>query len=216
MLSSITRLFPQPARSQIGGCALTTGKPAARPNRLSLKRPSAPSGRFTDRLPSGRFSGRHTTRWCAPLRKKKMKSNAQQSLSCEMRHRIYLHITWTTRDREPAIDAASASLLRRLLPAIARQERAHILELGIVRTHVHVLLRVWPTTPIPRLVQRLKGGSSIIVNRERGSTVRQPLRWAKGYNVDSVSQRAVEKVRAYVRHQRAHHPDEAIGGNDHG
>ncbi len=133
-----------------------------------------------------------------------------------MRHGIYVHITWTTRDREAAIDADSASLLRRLLPAIARQERAHILELGIVRTHVHVLLRVWPTTPIPRLVQRLKGGSSVIVNRERGSTVRQPLRWAKGYNIDSVSRQAVEKVRAYVRNQPDHHPDEAIRGNDHG
>ena len=133
-----------------------------------------------------------------------------------MRHRIYVHITWTTRDREPAIDADSVSLLRRLLPAIARQERAHVLELGIVRTHVHILLRVWPTTPIPRLVQRLKGGSSVIVSRERGSTVRQPLRWAKGYNIDSVSRQAVEKVRAYVRNQPDHHPDEAIRGNDHG
>ncbi len=129
-----------------------------------------------------------------------------------MRHRIYVHITWTTRDREPAIDADSASLLHRLLPAIARQERAHVLELQIVRTHVHVLLRVWPTTPIPRLVQRLKGGSSVIVNRERGSTVRKPLRWAKGYNIDSVSRQAVEKVRAYIRNQPAHHPGEAIGG----
>ncbi len=128
-----------------------------------------------------------------------------------MRHRICVHITWTTRDREPTIDADSASLLRRLLPAIARQERAHELELEIVRTHVHVLLRVRPTTPIPRLVQRLKGGSSVIVNRDRGSTVRKPLRWAKGYNIDSVSRQAVEKVRAYVRNQPAHHPGEAIG-----
>ncbi len=118
-----------------------------------------------------------------------------------MRHRLYVHVTWTTRDRDPTIDADSAALLRRLLPAIARQERAHLLELGIVRTHVHLLLRVEPTTPIPRLVQRLKGGSSVIVNRERGSTVRQPLRWAKGYNIDSVSRQAVEKVRAYVRNQ---------------
>ena len=133
-----------------------------------------------------------------------------------MRHRIYVHITWTTRDREPAIDADSATLLHRLLPAIARQERTHVLELEIVRTHVHVLLRVRPTTLIPRLVQRLKGGTSVIVNRERGSTVKKPLRWAKGYNIDSVSRQAVEKVRAYIRNQPYRHPDEAIHGNDHG
>ncbi len=129
-----------------------------------------------------------------------------------MRHRLYMHVTWTTRDRDPAIDADSANLLRRLLPAIARQEHADILELGIVRTHVHLLLRIRPTTPIPRLMQRLKGGSSVLVNRERGSTVRQPLRWAKGYHIDSVSRQAVENVAAYVRNQPAHHPDEAIRG----
>ena len=97
-----------------------------------------------------------------------------------MRHRLYVHLTWTTRDRDPLIDPTAAALLRRLLPAIARRERSHILELGIVRTHVNALLQLHPTTPIPRLVQRLKGGSSVIVNRERGTTVRHTLRWAKG------------------------------------
>ena len=127
-----------------------------------------------------------------------------------MRQRLYLHLTWTTRGRDPLIDRDAETLLRRLLPAIAREERAVILELGIVRTHVHVLLQIHPTTPIPRLVQRLKGGSSVIVNRERGTTARHALRWAKGYNIDSISPRSVMNVRTYVRDQAAHHPREAI------
>jgi REP element-mobilizing transposase RayT len=127
-----------------------------------------------------------------------------------MRHQIFLHIVWTTRDREPLIDAKGAVILRRLLPGMARQERARIVELGMVRTHVHALVEVHPTTSIPRLMQRLKGGSSVIVNRERGSSRLNPLRWAKGYSISSVSPLAVERVRSYVRRQPTHHPAEAI------
>jgi len=127
-----------------------------------------------------------------------------------MRDRIHVHVTWTTRQREPLIDAAAMGILKRLLPSIARQERAVVLEMGVVRTHVHLLLRLSPTTSIPRLLQRLKGGSSVIVNRERGSTARGALRWAKGYNIDSISPRAVQAVRRYVRDQALRHPQEAI------
>ena len=128
-----------------------------------------------------------------------------------MRHKILLHITWTTRERKALIGAEDALILRRLLPAIARQERAKVVELGIVRTHVHVLVQVHPTTSIPTLMQRLKGGSSVLANRERNGSSGSPLRWAKGYNIDSVSTRNFERVRAYIRDQPRHHPDEAIG-----
>ena len=88
-----------------------------------------------------------------------------------MRHRIYVHITWTTRDREPAIDADSATLLHRLLPAIARQERTHVLELGIVRIDVQLVLLVRATRVRPPLGQRLKGVNWVVVCRESGASV---------------------------------------------
>ena len=43
-----------------------------------------------------------------------------------MRDRLFVHIVWTTRGREPAIDAAVARFLTRFLPAVARQERAGV------------------------------------------------------------------------------------------
>ena len=71
-----------------------------------------------------------------------------------MRQRLSVHLTWTTRDRDPMIEADAAALLRHLLPAIARQERARIVESGMVRTNVHLLVQLHSTTPIPRLVPR--------------------------------------------------------------
>jgi REP-associated tyrosine transposase len=128
-----------------------------------------------------------------------------------VRDRLYVHIVWTTRGREPTIDAGVAAFLVRFLPAVARQERAGLRALGIVRTHLHLLAQLHPTTNISRLLQRLKGGSSVIAQREgHGGT--RPLRWAKGYGIHSVSSRDLPVVRAYVLGQARRHPQEAIPG----
>ncbi len=129
-----------------------------------------------------------------------------------MRHRLFVHLTWTTRDRVPLVSARVATFLARLLPAIATQERASVLALGMVTTHVHLLLRLDPATSIGRLTQRLKGGSAALVNRELREKGGPAIRWAKGYNVESVSPRAVEAVSRYVECQAERHPDQAIEG----
>jgi REP element-mobilizing transposase RayT len=85
-----------------------------------------------------------------------------------------------------------------------------VLELGIVSTHLHLLLRISPQTSLPRLVQRLKGGSSHLAAVEGHSPRGHELRWSKGYSLHSVSPRALPIVRDYVRQQPSHHPNEAI------
>jgi REP element-mobilizing transposase RayT len=126
-----------------------------------------------------------------------------------MRHHLYVHLVWTTRDREPSIDARLASFLEPYVRRVCLQERAEALAVGIVRTHVHVLLRIDPQTALSRLIQRLKGGSARLATAERHTQPRG-LSWAKGYNLHSVSPRAVDIVRHYVTHQSEQHPDEAI------
>ena len=81
----------------------------------------------------------------------------------------------------------------------------------MVSTHVHVLLRLHPTVNLPHLVQRLKGRTSCEAGKARLAGV-DPLRWDRGYNVSSVSERALDAVAAYVRNQHLRHPSEAIPG----
>ena len=127
-----------------------------------------------------------------------------------MRHRIYAHLVWTTRDRACLIDLRVARFLDRFLRDVARQERALVLEAGIVQNHLHLLIRQHPTTDVPRLPQRLKGGSAIIADKERHATV--PLRWARGYTIESVSRHTLADARSYVRDQPLRHPEWAIPG----
>jgi REP element-mobilizing transposase RayT len=128
-----------------------------------------------------------------------------------MKHRLYLHFVWTTRDREPLIDGKVAEFLQRFLKGVARQERAEVIECGLVRTHVHVLAQLHSTTSIPRLLQRWKGGSATLAGKE-GVTRPLGLRWAKWYSMTSVSPRQLDSVATYVRNQPLHHPADAIPG----
>lgn len=125
-----------------------------------------------------------------------------------MRHRILLHIVWTTLARKPMLDLPGAVFLSELLPRIAAEERATLYRIGIVQTHVHVLVRVHPKTDLPRLVQRFKGSSATIGRKEKRMTVQ----WAPGYNIESVSVKALPAVSHYVATQHEHHRAEAIEG----
>jgi REP element-mobilizing transposase RayT len=107
-----------------------------------------------------------------------------------MRHRIYLHIVWTTADREPTIDHARASFL--------------------VQTHLHVVVRIHPACVLSRLLQRWKGASAMLCRRDQIGDPTRPLRWAKGCSVTSVGPRALPAVMAYVENQPMHHPRDAI------
>ena len=130
-----------------------------------------------------------------------------------MRHRLYIHLVWTTRGREPLIDVELARFLCRFLRAIARKERAYILEIGMVRTHIHLLARIHPTIPISQLVKRLKGASSAVAHQE-GIARGRDLYWGKGYSVGSVSATRLSSMRSYLRAQPVRHPDEAIADWD--
>ena len=127
-----------------------------------------------------------------------------------MWHRLYYLVTWTTRGRARLIDAGLARFLCRYLRGVGRQERAHVLEIGMVATHVHVLLRAHPTTDLTRLLQRMKGGSSAVAGKGNYSTTGVRLKWSKGYSIATVSSRALEPARHYLRDQPIRHAAEAI------
>jgi putative transposase len=122
---------------------------------------------------------------------------------------LYALLTWTTRDRAPLIDAAGAAFLRTFLPKAAELRRARVISMSVVQDHVHVLLYLDGLIDIPQLVQRLKGASARIANRDHVLGTVQ-LRWAKGYDLRSVSPRAVPAAEAYLASQSLRHPGLAI------
>src|SRR6058998_3674800 len=123
--------------------------------------------------------------------------------------RLYALLTWTTLRRLPLIHPGAAAFLQRLLPKIAHRHATRILEIGIVRNHVHLVLELPPLVDVPRLVQGLKGASARIANRD-GVMPRAKLQWASGYDLRSLGVRDVRRAITYVRSQDQRHPDMAL------
>jgi REP element-mobilizing transposase RayT len=99
-------------------------------------------------------------------------------------HRLFFHITWSTIDRRPMIDASTAAFLDEFFRRAAIRERARIVRLAILSTHVHVIVQTPPRFDLGHLVQVLKGGSSYAVNRLPGNV--RGLRWTREYSATTV------------------------------
>jgi REP element-mobilizing transposase RayT len=61
-----------------------------------------------------------------------------------MPFRFYAHLSWTTWARLPLIDETVANFLGPFLLAEAKRHGARVMEMGIVRDHVHLLLELPP------------------------------------------------------------------------
>jgi len=123
-------------------------------------------------------------------------------------HQLFIHLAWTTLDRRPMINAATRTCLEEIFKKTAAQKDVEIIEVAMLKTHVHMVIRTPPRIDLPRLVQFFKGGSSYAASRQPGNVL--GLRWAAEYSSTSVGPRQLDVVRQYLRHQPQHHPDEAI------
>ena len=121
-----------------------------------------------------------------------------------MPFRFYAHLSWTTWARLPLITDQVANFLQPFRLAEAQRHGARVVEIGIVRDHVHLLLQLPPVYDAPRLVQGVKGASARLANRD-GHAGRGSLRWEKGYDFRSVGLRQLATATAYVRDQELKH-----------
>ena len=107
------------------------------------------------------------------------------------------------------IDAPTRAFLDEFLRRTAIKERVEIVELAILATHIHILVRTPPRIDLSRLVQMMKGGSSYAASRIPESKL--GLRWTREYFVATVSPRILPEAIQYLRNQNQRHPMERIG-----
>jgi len=106
------------------------------------------------------------------------------------------------------IDGATRDFLSDFLRRTAVRERAEIVAVAILQTHVHVLVRSGPRVDLSRLVQLMKGGSSHAASRRAGNQL--GLRWAREYSATTVSPKTLSRAVHYLESQDQHHPGEGV------
>ena len=117
---------------------------------------------------------------------------------------IYLHIIFSTKDREPLlVDKVFRERLHAYLAGTCLQSDSPALIIGGVADHVHILNRLGRTIDVATLLRELKRDSSKWVKdndpRLRG------FQWQAGYGAFSVSPSHVDALVEYIQNQDEHH-----------
>src|SRR5205807_6511979 len=81
--------------------------------------------------------------------------------------RCWLHLIWTTLDREPMLTKPAAVKASRFLTEYARDKNIYMRMNYFNSEHVHALIDLPTSKTIEEVVQLLKGSSSHWINKNR-------------------------------------------------
>ena len=116
---------------------------------------------------------------------------------------IVLHSVWSTKYRNPFIDEGIEHELHGIMIDAFAQNNCYVHEIGGTDDHIHVLHTLPRTKSIADVLAAVKSISSGWLS---GKGERYEwFEWQDGYGTFSVDYRYLDKIRRYVKNQRAHH-----------
>ncbi|MVM36989.1 IS200/IS605 family transposase [Spirosoma sp. HMF3257] len=118
--------------------------------------------------------------------------------------RIWLHIVWSTKNREPFFETAvQRKLVFEHIRAYGHSKDINVDFVNGHIDHVHVLLALRATETVADVVKLLKGESSHWLKQQ--GIVPAYFAWQSDYFAVSVSESVVNRVRDYMKNQETHH-----------
>jgi REP-associated tyrosine transposase len=117
--------------------------------------------------------------------------------------RCWLHLIWTTLNREPMLTKPAAVKASQFLTGYALEKGVYMKINYFNQDHVHTLIDLPTSKSIEEIVQLFKGSSSHWINENR--LLRGRFSWGRGYGAFSVSHSHAEQVAAYIANQEEHH-----------
>ncbi len=116
---------------------------------------------------------------------------------------VLIHCVWSTKKREPSLNADLRGRLWPYLGGIAREKKMKAMAIGGTADHVHMLISLPPTLSVAKAVQLLKGNSSKWIHETFSRT--RSFEWQEGYGAFSISVSGIDATVSYIRNQTEHH-----------
>lgn len=117
--------------------------------------------------------------------------------------RIWVHIVFSTQNREPYLDAQMRSKVAAHIKENCRSKVIFLDSIGGWSDHLHLLVSLGREQNIAKVVMLIKGESAHWINQQ--GWLKGKFRWQDDYYAISVSESQVPQVRAYIRRQEEHH-----------
>jgi putative transposase len=118
--------------------------------------------------------------------------------------RLYYHIVWATKKREPLITNDIEDKLYGYLIGKADHLDCIIHAIGGIEDHIHFVVSIPPKLSIAEFVKTLKGSSAYHYNHSLDN-VKQQFAWQEGYGIFSLGGKQLQEAIDYVHNQKIHH-----------
>jgi len=117
--------------------------------------------------------------------------------------RCWLHLIWTTLDREPLLTKPATAKASKFLSNYSLEKGIYMKINFFNPEHVHALIDLPTNKSIEQVLQLFKGSLSHWINENRLSRGR--FSWGRGYGAFSISHSSIDRAAAYIANQEKHH-----------
>jgi REP element-mobilizing transposase RayT len=114
-----------------------------------------------------------------------------------------IHAVWGTKNRAPFLNDKIRYAVIEHIKQNAKEKGIYIDRLNGYTDHLHCLFALNADMSIAKAMNLLKGESSCWINKQ--SLTSSKFEWADEYYAASVSDSALNRVRAYIDRQEEHH-----------
>ena len=114
---------------------------------------------------------------------------------------MFYHLVWSTKNRQPIINSDFKQSLYKHLGRIAGLKGWHLLAVGGIENHIHILIQKNSRYTISDVVRYLKSNSSKFIS----SNFDVNFAWQRGYGVFTVDISSLPRIKKYILNQEEHH-----------
>ena len=121
----------------------------------------------------------------------------------QVRSKVYVHLTFSTKQCKPLIDEKIEKKLHSRIRKICKKINCKAIEVGGYSDHIHVLCRLHPYVSQEIMVQAIKSESTQWI-KAQGDDYRK-FSWQSSYGIFSVSETQMDSIREFIRQQHRYH-----------
>ncbi|RZT96334.1 REP element-mobilizing transposase RayT [Ancylomarina subtilis] len=115
----------------------------------------------------------------------------------------YMHIVFSTKQREELIHPPYKEKIHAYLGGICKQQNCQPLIIGGYKDHIHILCRLSQNIKLAKLIEQVKSHSSRWIKTLDPSL--SNFYWQDGYGAFSVNPHEIDVVVQYIKNQDQHH-----------
>jgi putative transposase len=122
--------------------------------------------------------------------------------------KIYVHLVFSTKHRQPFIDNAIKDELFAYLGGACKNLECYPIRVGGHKDHVHILCSLSKKITLIKLLEEIKKTSSRWM-KTKGENYKN-FYWQDGYGAFSINPKQLEVVTEYINNQEAHHTKQSF------